>query len=59
MRRLDLPAAFFLFVGTLQPRKNVDRLLDAHAALPDRLKKNIPLVVVGRAGWGCEALVTA
>jgi glycosyltransferase involved in cell wall biosynthesis len=56
-RRHGLPQQFFLFVGTLQPRKNLERLLDAHASLPLALQKECPLVVVGRAGWGCEALV--
>lgn len=57
IERYNLPEQFYLFVGTLQPRKNVERLLDAHAALPASLQKEIPLVIVGRAGWGCEALV--
>lgn len=57
LHRLNLPDAFFLFVGTLQPRKNLQRVLDAHAGLPDYLRKSVPLVVVGRAGWGCDELV--
>lgn len=57
LRRLDMPEAFFLFVGTLQPRKNILRVLDAHAALPEQLRRSVPLVIVGRAGWGCDDLV--
>ena len=57
IRRHQLPEQFYLFVGTLQPRKNVARILDAHAALPLPLQQEIPLVIVGRAGWGCDALV--
>ncbi|MEN9315650.1 MAG: hypothetical protein RIS35_2043 [Pseudomonadota bacterium] len=57
LRRLGLPEGFFLSVGTLQPRKNVERALDAHARLPERLREALPFVVVGRAGWGCELLV--
>jgi len=53
-----LPEQYFLFVGTLQPRKNVERLLDAHAALPPALQRSVPLLVVGRHGWGCERLVS-
>lgn len=44
----DLPEQFVLFVGTLEPRKNLDRL----AAAVDRLGGDVPLVVVGAAGWG-------
>ena len=36
-------------VGTLQPRKNLERVLDAHAGLPADLRRAIPLVIVGRA----------
>lgn len=54
---LNLPERFFLFVGTLQPRKNIERILDAHEALPPALRKAMPLLVVGRNGWGAEALV--
>lgn len=54
VERYSLPAHFFLFVGTLQPRKNLLRLIAAHRALPAGVRKEFPLVVVGRAGWGCH-----
>lgn len=57
LKRLGLPEQFFLCVGTLQPRKNVERVVDAHASLPLALRRDVPLVIVGRAGWGCEQLV--
>ena len=47
--RNDLPEHFLLFVGTLQPRKNLDGLLRAYALIADRI--NWPLVVIGGAGW--------
>jgi glycosyltransferase involved in cell wall biosynthesis len=46
-RRLRLPDAFLLFVGTLEPRKNLVRLLEALHRLPDAP----PLVLAGRRGW--------
>ncbi len=54
---LNLPERFFLFVGTFQPRKNIERIVDAHEALPPALRKDFPLLIVGRNGWGAEALV--
>ena len=57
VKRLKLPERFFLFIGTLQPRKNLERAFDAHGALPAQMQAEVPLVVVGRAGWGCETLV--
>ncbi len=45
-RRLALPARYLAFVGTLEPRKGLDVLLDALAPL------ELPLAVVGPQGWG-------
>ncbi|MEO9049036.1 MAG: glycosyltransferase family 1 protein [Candidatus Dormiibacterota bacterium] len=45
--RLKLPERFILFVGTIEPRKNLDTLLDAWATMRDRPD----LVVVGGWGW--------
>ncbi|MFK8398803.1 glycosyltransferase family 4 protein [Pseudomonas sp. BGr12] len=52
-----LRPGFFLCVGTLQPRKNLERVLTAHQSLPAHLRKAHPLVVVGRAGWRAETLI--
>jgi len=48
---------YFLFVGTLQPRKNVERLLEAYLALPPVLRSARQLVIVGQPGWRSEELV--
>jgi glycosyltransferase involved in cell wall biosynthesis len=42
---------FVLFVGTLEPRKNLPRLLDAFTQLSSELS-DLDLVVVGPSGWG-------
>ncbi len=46
----SLPARFALFVGTLEPRKNLSGLLAAHAQLA--AEADIDLVLVGPEGWG-------
>jgi alpha-1,3-rhamnosyl/mannosyltransferase len=56
-KKHDLPENFFLFIGTLQPRKNVERIVLAHKALPSSIRNQYPLIIVGHRGWGCEALV--
>ena len=43
---------FALFVGTLEPRKNIDNLIKAYAALASDVRDNLSLVIVGRKGWG-------
>lgn len=55
--RHGLRPGYFLFVGTLQPRKNVDRILSAYLDLPETLRRERQLVIVGRRGWHCDALV--
>jgi glycosyltransferase involved in cell wall biosynthesis len=57
--RLGLPEHFFLFVGTLQPRKNVGRVIDAYRALPRAVRDEVPLLIAGRAGWQCDDVVSA
>jgi glycosyltransferase involved in cell wall biosynthesis len=52
-----LRLGYFLFVGTLQPRKNLERLLDAYLALPAALRAERQLVIVGRAGARAEGLL--
>ena len=50
----SLPDEFVLFVGTLEPRKNLARLVEALASMDDAP----PLVVVGMEGWGDAAPLT-
>ena len=45
------PPGFVLAVGTLEPRKNLPRLVDAYSRLPAELQDRHPLVVVGALGW--------
>lgn len=49
--RYGLHPGYLLFVGTLEPRKNIPALLRAYHSLVDRRITDQPLVLVGRAGW--------
>lgn len=49
--------AYSLFVGTLDPRKNIDLLLDAYEHLPQPLRRHRPLVVAGFEGWNSERTI--
>ncbi|MEM7358816.1 MAG: glycosyltransferase family 1 protein [Pseudomonadota bacterium] len=42
---------YVLCVGTLEPRKNLHRVLDAYQALDDDLQQQFPLVIAGSSGW--------
>lgn len=50
-RRYALPEQFLLYVGTIEPRKNLARLIEAFAARFCARDVRMPLVCVGRYGW--------
>lgn len=54
-RALGLPAEYVLFVGTLEPRKDLPTLLAAHRLVAGAP----PLVLVGPPGWGEQVDVSA
>lgn len=45
-------AGFLLAAATLEPRKNLDRLVEAYLSVRSRLPEPWPLLLVGPAGWG-------
>jgi glycosyltransferase involved in cell wall biosynthesis len=49
-----LPSRFLLFVGTLEPRKNIPTLIRAFEAAKEKL--GMPLLVVGGKGWHFEGI---
>lgn len=49
--RYQLPERFVLFVGSIEPRKNIERLLLAYQSLPPGLKQDYKLVLAGFEGW--------
>lgn len=54
---LAVEGPFLLSVSTLEPRKNLARLVAAYVAARPRLPGPWPLVVVGPAGWGGQVTV--
>ena len=51
--------SYFLFVSTLEPRKNISGLLGAYELLPRQLRRNFPLVLSGQLGWQSREIETA
>lgn len=49
--RFRLPESFVLYVGTLEPRKNLAGLMAAYRRLPSAMRRQFPLVLAGGAGW--------
>ncbi len=53
--RYKLRRPMILFIGTIEPRKNVDGLLDAYGELSASLREQFELVIAGPVGWAKEA----
>lgn len=49
--KYGLPAGYILYVGTIQPRKNIDTLIEAYYRLKQQREEIPKLVIVGRKGW--------
>jgi len=47
---------YVLVVGTLEPRKNLGQVIKAFQRLPDNLKADYPLVIIGMKGWGTDEI---
>lgn len=56
LKSLNLAPGFILFVGTLEPRKNVPTLLRAYQELCHSSGIEVPLVLVGGQGWLFEEI---
>ncbi len=56
LTRLGLPSDYFLYAGTLEPRKNVTGLLAAYAMLPAGIRQRTALILAGVTGWGRQAV---
>ncbi len=53
--KYELKGPYILYVGTIEPRKNVDTLLDAYQQLPPSIRGDVKLVIAGPMGWASES----
>ncbi len=56
LERYGFAPPYLLFVGNIQPRKNLPRLLEAFALLKERERLPHRLVIAGRAAWRSAAV---
>ncbi|QBC43108.1 glycosyltransferase family 4 protein [Iodobacter fluviatilis] len=58
LKKYNLPSKdYFLFLGTIEPRKKIEDLLLAYQMLVQNKKTTLPLIIIGGAGWKCEDLL--
>jgi glycosyltransferase involved in cell wall biosynthesis len=58
-RRIGVSEDFLLYVGTVEPRKNLDTLVRAFEAVHSSYSKPLQLVLAGRRGWLVDELLEA
>lgn len=60
-KEFGIKGPYILFVGTLQPRKNIVKLVEAFSKLEDLgpKTKDLSLVIVGKKGWQFEEILNA
>ncbi|MFH0989697.1 MAG: glycosyltransferase family 1 protein [bacterium] len=56
--KYKLPQHFILYVGTIEPRKNVTSLARAYSILPEAIRSKYHLVLCGGLGWCSEAILS-
>ncbi len=57
LRSVGLPQKYILFVGNIEPRKNIITLIEAYEQLPDVVRSQYALVLVGGGGWNNEPIL--
>lgn len=58
-RNLGIAGEYIVYVGNIEPRKNLLRLIAAYRSLPPSLTNKYQLVMVGSGGWLNEEIVDA
>ena len=59
LKKYSLKNPFLLFVGTLQPRKNIIRLIESFSLICPKINPKIELVIAGNKGWMYEEILEA
>lgn len=54
--KYEIPENYFLYVGNLEPRKNIDRLLDGYKIYSDQTNRAKSLVLIGGDGWSNDSI---
>lgn len=57
IKELEINGSFILFLGNIEPRKNLVGLLNAYSLLPEATKNQYGLVLAGGSGWQDEEIL--
>ena len=54
LKKMGVRKPYILFLGTVEPRKNIPNLIDAYLQLPSATRNTYDLVIAGMIGWNCD-----
>ena len=57
LRKMRINEKYILFLGTIEPRKNLEILIDAYTKLDKDIRENYSLVLAGGKGWKDESIL--
>lgn len=55
-KKYRISGDYFLYLGTIEPRKNIQRIIDAYVLLRERVPDLPKLVLAGGKGWLCDSI---
>lgn len=55
-KKYSLPAHYIMSLSNLEPRKNLEGLVDAYCMLPEKITKKYSLLIAGLEGWKTDKL---
>ena len=50
-KKYNLPQKYILYLGTIEPRKNIERIVKAFKKYKKEVSDDLKLVIVGKKGW--------
>ncbi len=59
LRKYKIQKPYILFVGTVEPRKNLQVLIRAFRSLPVSVKRGFQLLIVGKKGWYADEILAS
>lgn len=54
LKKLGIGKKYLLSLGTVEPRKNIVKIIEAYKLLPQNVRDEYSLVIAGRIGWLCD-----
>jgi len=56
-KKYNLPSEYILYLGTIEPRKNIERIIKAFIKYKEKVDDDLKFVIVGKKGWKYENIM--